>query len=53
MLRRSALASLQVTDLPEEMPGDATLLVRHSKTDGEGSGESVYLARDTVRPVRT
>ena len=34
------------------MGGGATLLVRRSKTDGEGSGEIVYLACDTVRLVR-
>ena len=52
MLRRAELTSLQVTDLLEEMGGSATLLVRRSKTDGEGSGEIVYLACDTVRLVR-
>ena len=53
MLRRSELVSLRVTDLLKEMEGDATLLVRRSKTDGEGRGEVVYLARDTVALVRT
>ena len=53
MLRRAELTSLQVTDLLEEMGGSATLLVRRSKTDGEGAGEIVYLARDTVLLVRT
>ena len=53
MLRRAELVSLQVLDLLEEMPGHATLLVRRSKTDGEGRGEIVYVARDTVRLVRT
>ena len=52
MLRRAELAALQVTDLFIEMPGDATLLVRRSKTDTEGKGETVYIARDTVRLVR-
>ena len=52
MLRRAELTSLQVTDLLEEMGGSATLLVRRSKTDGEGAGEIVYLACDTVRLVR-
>ena len=51
MLRRSELADLQVGDLLEEMQGDATLLVRGGKTDGEGRGEIVYLARDTVALV--
>ena len=52
MLRRSELTALQVSDLLEEIPGDATLLVRRSKTDAEGLGEIVYLAKDTVRLVR-
>ena len=52
MLRRSELTALQVTDLLEEMNGSATLLVRRGKTDGEGLGEIVYLARDSVVLVR-
>ena len=52
MLRRAELTSLQVADLLEEMQGHATLLVRRSKTDVEGCGETLYLARDTVRLVR-
>ena len=51
MLRRAELAALQVTDLFVEMAGDGTLLVRRSKTDTEGRGETVYIARDTVRLV--
>ena len=51
-LRRAELVALQVTDLFIEMHGDASLLVRRSKTDTEGRGETVYLARDTVRLVR-
>ena len=38
MLRRAELVSLQASDLLEEMGGDATLLVRRSKTDREGRG---------------
>ena len=53
MLRRAELPALQVSDLLEGMQGDATLLVRPSKTDGEGWGEMLYLARDTVRLVHT
>ena len=52
MLRRSELASLQVCDLLEDIRGDATLLVRRSKTDGAGRGKSVCLAPDTVALVR-
>ncbi|MXY55302.1 MAG: hypothetical protein F4Y41_02725 [Gammaproteobacteria bacterium] len=48
MLRRAELSALQVNDLVEEMGGDATLLVRRSKTDQEGLGDLVYLAPDTV-----
>ena len=52
LLRRSELVSLRVCDLFEEARGDATLLVRRSKTDGEGGGAFVYLAPDTVGLVR-
>ena len=38
MLRRTELTSLEVSDFLEEIGGDATLLVRRSKTDGEGAG---------------
>ena len=34
-------------------PADATLLVRRSKTDGEGKGEIVWVGADSVRLVRT
>ena len=43
---------LEVSDFLEEIGGDATLLVRRSKTDGEGRGERLYLACDTVVLVR-
>ena len=51
MLRRAELVSLQVPDLLEELPGDGSLLVRRSKTDGEGRGEIAWVGRDTVRLV--
>ena len=38
MLRRSELASLQVSDLLVEIDGTATLLVRSGKTDPDGTG---------------
>ncbi|MDE0335488.1 MAG: tyrosine-type recombinase/integrase [Defluviicoccus sp.] len=53
MLRRAELVSLQVPDLLEELQGDGSLLVRRSKTDGEGRGEIVWVGADTVRLVRT
>ena len=52
MLRRSELVSLQVGDLFVDRRGDATLLVRRSKADGEARGEALYIARDTVALVR-
>ena len=52
MLRRSELISLQVADLLEEVKGDGSLLVRRSKTDCEGSGEIVWVGRDSVGLVR-
>ena len=51
MLRRAELVSLQVPDLLEELQGDGSLLVRRSKTDGEGRGEIVWVGPDTVRLV--
>ena len=41
-----------MSDFLEEIGGDGTLLVRRSKTDGEGEGEIVWLGPDTVRLVR-
>ena len=52
LLRRTELVSLQLTDLSEESAGDATVLVRRSKTDPEGNGEIAWLAPDSVRLVR-
>ena len=53
LLRRSELSALLVPDLLEEIDGDATLLVRRSKTDQEGEGETVWVAPDSVALVRT
>ena len=52
LLRRSELADLRAGDLFEEMDGDATLLVRCSKTDQEGEGETVWIAPDSMEFVR-
>ena len=52
LLRRAELVSLQIADLFEELQGDGSLLVRRSKTDGEGSGEIVWVGPDTLRLVR-
>ena len=51
MLRRAELVSLQVADLLEEVQGDGSLLIRRSKTDGEGRGEIVWVGADTVRLI--
>ena len=53
MLRRAELVSLEVPDLLVELQGDGSLLVRRSKTDCEGRGEIVWVARDTVCLVGT
>ena len=53
LLRRSELVSLEVSDLLEEIDGTATLLVRSGKTDADGRGAMLYLARDTVQLVKT
>ena len=52
MLRRSELAALAKGDLVEDARGSATVLVRCGKTDPEGRGAHVFVARDTVRLVR-
>ena len=52
LLRRSELVSVQVAEVVEELPGYATLLVSRGKTDPQGDGAVVYLARDTVALVR-
>ena len=52
LLRRSELAALSVPDLAMHGTGAATLLVRSGKTDAEGRGAVLYLARDSVAMVR-
>ena len=52
LLRRAELVSIQVGDLLEEVDGTATVLVRSGKTDAEGRGATLYLARDTVALVK-
>ena len=52
MLRRGELVALQVSDIVEEIDGAATVLVRWGKTDSEGQGAIVYLARDSMGLVR-
>ena len=52
MLRRGELVALQVSDIVEEIDGAATVLVRRGKTDSEGQGAIVYLARDSMGLVR-
>ena len=51
LLRRTELVSLEVPDLLEEIDGTATLLVRSGKTDADGRGATLHLARDTVQLV--
>ena len=46
LLRCAELVSLEVTDLLEDIDGTATLLVRSGKTDPDGRGAMLYLARD-------
>ena len=52
LLRRSELVAVQVVDIVEERPGHGSLLIPCGKTDPEGGGAVVYLARDTVALVR-
>ena len=53
LLRRTELVSLEVPDVLEEIDGTATLLVRRGKTDPDGRGATLYLARDTVQLVKS
>ena len=50
--RRRPRGGRRLVRLPGRGGRDATLLVRRSKTDGEGRGEIVYLAKDTVALLR-
>ena len=52
LLRRSELVALQVDDLLIETHGAATVLIRRGKTDPDGLGTMLYLARDTLALVR-
>ncbi|MXX16307.1 MAG: tyrosine-type recombinase/integrase, partial [Gammaproteobacteria bacterium] len=52
MLRRSELISLQVSDLAFDHGGSATLFLRNAKTDPEGAGHILFLARDAADMVR-
>ena len=45
------MAALQVSDVAMEKTGAATVLVRNGKTDAEGSGAVLHLARDSVAIV--
>ena len=51
LLRRSELAALRVADLTTDKTGAATVLVRNGKTDAEGRGAQLYLARDSLAMV--
>ena len=51
LLRRGELVALEVRDIVEEPDGAATVLVRRSKTDPEGRGATVYVARDSMALV--
>jgi site-specific recombinase XerD len=46
--RRSELVALVVEDLERTPDGSATVLIRRSKTDPEGTGVPLYLAPDTM-----
>jgi site-specific recombinase XerD len=46
--RRSELIALAVEDLERTPDGSATVLIRRSKTDPEGTGVPLYLAPDTL-----
>ncbi len=51
LCRRSELVALRCDDVQAGPHGDATLILRRSKTDQEGQGSVRYLAPDTMRAV--
>lgn len=51
LLRRSELTALKLADLSEKPCGSAIVLVRRSKTDPQGDGTVVFLAKDTLELV--
>ena len=53
LLRRAELVALDVRDLMEESDGSGTVLVRSGKTDGEGRGATLYVARGTMALIKT
>ena len=52
LLRRVELVSISVGDLLPEIDATATVLVPSGKTDSEGHGATLYLARGAVGLVR-
>ena len=49
MLRVSELCALELRDVATATDGSGTLKIRHSKTDQDGSGATVYLGTPTVQ----
>ena len=52
MPARPRCGPCRISDLLEEVGGHGTLLVRRSKTDGEGQGEIVWVGPDSLRLVK-
>ena len=52
MLRQSELVALRIEDMVVAHDGSATVLVRESKTDGEGEGEEQWLTPGTTALVQ-
>lgn len=53
MARRSELVALDLEDLDFLPDGTGRALIRRSKTDQAGEGNTAYLSRDTVRCLKT
>lgn len=49
--RRSELVSIRIEDLDRAADGSATVLLRKTKTDQEGSGSVKYIAPDTLANI--
>jgi integrase/recombinase XerD len=52
MARRAELVALNLEDFTFLPDGTGRVLIRRSKTDQSGEGNTAYLAKDTVRMLR-
>ena len=51
LLRVSELCAIEVEDIEKQNDGSGILTIRHSKTDQEGKGRTIYLGMPTIDAV--